>query len=229
VRWAAGSWSIAASRRAAFSRELVFDEAAARQRAARIHESNLGFRGPPSLVVATPDRATPDETLTMNALTKTLAPLATLFATTVAIAQVGGAIAGAGQPVLAAIRPTLQNALPLPIVQVVGNPNFRIHAAVVHPQVPVGSPIFLLLGLPSAAPIPLPAGLLSPLYGAPGTLAMSEILAVVPATVAGTMGTPPVSLPIPQGLGPLGHFLTAQILVVAPGGFALTGATGIGM
>jgi hypothetical protein len=164
----------------------------------------------------------------MNALRTILAPLAVLFATAVATAQVGGAILGAGQPVLAAIRPTLQNVLPLPVVQAAGNPNFRIHAAVVHPQVPVGSPIFLLLGTPSAAPIPLPAGVLSPLYGAPGTLAMTEILAVVPVTVAGTMGTPTYHLPIPPGLGALGHFLTAQILVATPGGWALTGATGIG-
>jgi hypothetical protein len=141
-------------------------------------------------------------------------------------AQLGVAIAS-GQPVLAAIRPTLQNTLPLAIVEAAGNPQFRIHAAVVTPAVPVGAPIFLLIGWPVAAPIPLDAPLLSPAFGLPGTLAMSEIVVMAPMTVAGTYGTPPYALPIPPGLGPIGHCLTTQIAVWTAAGWGLTGATGI--
>ncbi len=141
-------------------------------------------------------------------------------------AQVGIPIA-AGQPLLAAIRPTLQNTVPLAMAQVGGNPAFRIHAAVVTPAVPVGAPIYLMIGLPVAAPIPLGAPLLSPAFGLPGTLAMPEILVMASMTVAGTNGTPPYALPIPPGLGPLGHCLTTQIAVWTAAGWGLTGATGI--
>lgn len=147
--------------------------------------------------------------------------------TTAALAQGGFAVAPAGQPALSAIRPSLQNTLPLAIVEVGGNPNFQIHAAVVTPSVPVGSPMFLLLGPPSAAAITVPDPLLAPAYGFPGILRMSEVSLLVPMTVAGTFGTPPYSLPIPPGLGALGHCLTTQIAVLVPGGIGLTGATGI--
>lgn len=153
--------------------------------------------------------------------------LSTLLLTTLASAQVGFAVAPAGQPALAGIRPTLQNTVPLAVVEGAGNPNFRIHAAVVHPAVPVGSPMFLLLGTPAPAPIALGAPLLSPAYGLPGFLPMSQILVSAPVTVAGTLGTPPYSLPIPPGLGALGHVLTAQIAVFTAAGIGLTGATGI--
>ncbi len=149
-----------------------------------------------------------------------------LFAT-VATAQVGFAVAPSGQPALAAIRPTLQNTVPLAVAEVAGNPAFRIHAAVVTPAVPVGSPMFLLIGTPIAAPIPLGPPLLFPGYGLPGFLAMSDILVLASVTVAGTQGTPPYNVPIPPGLGALGHCLTAQIIVFVPGGIGLTGATGI--
>ncbi len=153
--------------------------------------------------------------------------LSTFALTAAAVSQVGIVVGPAGQPALAVIRPTLQNTLPLAIAQVAGNPNFRIHAAVVTPTVPVGSPMFLLIGTPSAAPIALGAPLLSPAFGLPGFLAMSNILVAAPVTVAGTFGTPPYSLPIPPGLGALGHCLTTQIAVFVPGGIGLTGATGI--
>src|SRR5688572_28835485 len=91
-----------------------------------------------------------------------------------ATAQVGFAVAPAGQPALAAIRPTLQNTIGLAAVEAAGNPNFRIHSAVVTPAVPVGQPIFLLLGTPNAAPIALGAPLLFPGHGLPGFLAMSD-------------------------------------------------------
>ncbi len=160
----------------------------------------------------------------MNTL-RLLSACALLAAT--ATAQVGFAVAPAGQPALAAIRPTLQNTVPLAIVEGAGNPNFRIHAAVVTPAVPVGQPIFLLIGAPTAAPIALGAPLLFPGHGLPGFLAMSEIFVIAPVTVAGTFGTPPYALPIPAGLGALGHCLTAQTLVLMPGAFSLTVATAI--
>lgn len=160
----------------------------------------------------------------MNAIR---ASLTAFLLNAAALAQGGFAVAPAGQPALAGIRPTLQNTLPLAIAEVAGNPNFRIHCAVVTPAVPVGSPMFLLLGPPAAAAFPVPPALLSPAYGMPGWLPMAEISLIVPMTVAGTYGTPPYSLPIPAGVGPLGHFLTAQIAVLVPGGFGLTGATGI--
>jgi hypothetical protein len=160
----------------------------------------------------------------MNLLRTTFA---TFLLQGLACAQVGFAVAPAGQPALAAIRPTLQNTVPLAVVEVGGNPNFRIHAAVVTPAVPVGSPMFLLIGTPNAAPIAVPPALLFGGYGLPGFLAMSEILVAPSVTVAGTFGTPPFAVPIPPGLGALGHCLTAQIAVVVPGGVGLTGATGI--
>lgn len=154
---------------------------------------------------------------------------ALLFVATAATAtaQVGVAIAPSGQPALAAIRPTLQNAQPLAVVEVGGNPAFQLRAAVVTPAVPVGAPIFLLIGTPVAAPIPLGAPLLNPAWGSPGHLAMSEILVLAPMTVAGTMGTPPYNLPIPAGLGALGLTLSTQIAVWTAAGWGLTGATGI--
>jgi hypothetical protein len=145
----------------------------------------------------------------------------------IATAQVGVAIAPAGQPVLAAIRPTLQNTVPPAVVQVAGNPGLRVHCAVVTPAVPVGSPMFLLVGTPVAAPIAIGGPPLFPGYGLPGFLAMSDILLLAPVTVAGTFGTPPYPLPIPAGLGALGHCLTTQIAVFVPGGIGLTGATGV--
>jgi hypothetical protein len=162
--------------------------------------------------------------MTMNLLRTTLT--AFLFHG-LAFAQAGFAVLPAGQPALAAIRPTLQNALPLAVVEVGGNPSVRVHAAVVTPAVPVGSPLFLLIGTPNAAPIAVPPPLLFAGYGLPGFLAMSEILIAPSVTVAGTFGTPPFPLPIPPGLGALGHCLTAQIAVFVPGGIGLTGATGI--
>ncbi|MFY9342037.1 MAG: hypothetical protein WAT39_06090 [Planctomycetota bacterium] len=153
--------------------------------------------------------------------------LSCLFSAAALSAQVGIAVAPSGQPALAAIRPTLQNTLPLAVAEVAGNPGFQLRAAVVTPAVPVGSPMFLVIGTPAAAPIALGAPLLFPGYGLPGFLAMNSILVIAPMTVAGTLGTPPYSLPIPPGLGALGHCLTAQIAVVVPGGFGLTGATGI--
>ncbi|HEX5053140.1 MAG TPA: hypothetical protein VFZ65_15300 [Planctomycetota bacterium] len=162
----------------------------------------------------------------MNAI-RTL--LTSLLLGTAATAQLGLAVAPSGQPALAAIRPTLENTIPLPVVEVAGNPNFQIHAAVVTPAVPVGSPMFLLLGPPAAAPIAVPPPLLFPGYGLPGFLGMSEISLIVPMTVAGTFGTPSYHLPIPPGLGALGHCLTAQIAVFVPGGIGLTGATGIAL
>ena len=152
---------------------------------------------------------------------------AALFLAMTTAAQVGVALAPAGQPALAAIRPTLQNAVPLAVVEGAGNPAFQIRAAVVTPAVPVGSPMFLLIGTPSAASLPLAAPLLNPAYGLPGWLAMSDLLVVAPMTVAGTFGTPPYNLPIPAGLGALGLTLSTQIAVATPGGFGLTGATGI--
>jgi hypothetical protein len=151
---------------------------------------------------------------------------ALLFATAAA-AQVGLALAPSGQPALAAIRPSFQNALPLGVVEVGGNPAFQIRAAVVTPAVPIGTPIFLLIGTPIAAPIPLGAPLLNPAWGLPGMLAMHDILVLAPMTVAGTFGTPPYSLPIPPGLGALGLTLSTQIALFTAAGWGLTGATGI--
>jgi hypothetical protein len=153
--------------------------------------------------------------------------VSSLIFTAASVAQSGFAVLPAGQPALAGMRPTLQNAVPLPVVEVAGNPAFAIHAAVVTPAVPVGAPMFLLLGPPNAAPIAIGAALLAPAYGLPGFLAMSDISLMASVTVAGTFGTPPLPLPIPPGLGALGHVLTAQIAVLVPGGVGLTGATGI--
>jgi hypothetical protein len=166
----------------------------------------------------------------MNLTTVTSALLAASFALLAAaptVAQTGLPLAPAGQPALAAIRPTLQNTVPAAVVQVAGNVNLRVHAAVVTPAVPIGTPIFLLIGTPIAAPFAVGAPLLSPAYGLPGFLAMADLLVIQPMTVAGTFGTPPYSLPIPPGLGALGLTLSTQIAVATAAGFGLTGATGI--
>ena len=163
---------------------------------------------------------------TLRSFLPTLLFVATA-ATATATAQVGLALAPSGQPALAAIRPTLQNALPQAVVEVGGNPALQLRAAVVTPAVPVGAPIFLLIGTPVAAPIPLGAPLLNPAWGLPGHLAMSEILVLAPMTVAGTMGTPAYNLPIPAGLGALGLTLSTQIAIWTAAGWGLTGATGI--
>lgn len=142
-------------------------------------------------------------------------------------AQAGLALAPSGQPALAAIRPTLGNTIPLAVVEVAGNPAFQIHAAVVTPAVPAGSPMFLLFGPPLPPPIPLGAPLLFPGYGLPGLLAMPNVTVAAYVGLAGTLGNPPYSLPVPPGLGALGLCLSAQIAVFVPGGIGLTGATGI--
>ena len=153
--------------------------------------------------------------------------LSALLFATAAASQNGVALAPSGQPALAAIRPTFQNALPLAVAEVAGNPAFQVRAMVVTPAVPVGTPIFLLIGPPIAAPFPLGAPLLNPVWGLPGFLAMSDVLVAAPMTVAGTQGTPPFNLPIPPGLGALGLTLSMQIAVLSPAGFGLTGATGL--
>jgi hypothetical protein len=152
--------------------------------------------------------------------------LPSLLLTALAIAQNAAPLAPSGQPALAAIRPTLRNTLPLPVVEVAGNAAFAVHAAVVTPLVPAGSPMFLLLGFPTA-PSTLGAPLLFPGYGLPGILAMPNVVAGVYVGVAGTLGNPPFPLPLPPGLGPLGIALSTQIAVFVPGGLGLTGATGI--
>ncbi|MEO6598045.1 MAG: hypothetical protein ABIP94_25150 [Planctomycetota bacterium] len=153
--------------------------------------------------------------------------LFTLLLGTVAPAQVGLALGPSGQPALAAIRPTLQNTVPAAVVQAAGNPMLRVHSAVITPAVQVGSPMFLLLGFPTTAPLPLGAPLLFPGFGLPGFLAMPEVVVIANAGLAGTMGNPAYPLPLPPGLGPLGLAVSAQILVLAPPGLGLTGATGI--
>jgi hypothetical protein len=145
----------------------------------------------------------------------------------IATAQDAMFLAPSGQPVLAAIRPTLRNTVPLAVVEVVGNPAFQIHSAVVHPGVPAGSPMFLLIGFPVPPPVPFPPALLNPIYGLPGLLAMPNVAAAAYVGVAGTLGNPAYSLPLPPGLGPMGLTLSVQNAVFTPGGIALAGATGI--
>ena len=132
----------------------------------------------------------------------------------------------AGQPALAAIRPTLSNTVPAAIVQVAGNPALVVESVVMTPIVPAGQPMFTLIGTPTAAPIAIGGPPLFAGYGLPGFLAMDTILAVSPG-VTGTFGSPPMTLPIPPGLGPIGVALTAQIAAFTPGGIGLTGAVGI--
>ena len=152
--------------------------------------------------------------------------VASLLLCAVASSQNGPPLFPAGQPALAAIRPELQNTLPPPIVQVFGNPALIVHSAVLTPIVPAGSPMFTLIGVPIAAALPLGAPPLFAGYGLPGHLQMSNILVVSPG-VAGTFGSPPYTLSIPPGLGPIGRVLSAQIAVFVPGGIGLTGAIGI--
>ena len=141
-------------------------------------------------------------------------------------AQGAMALAPSGQPALATIRPTLRNTVPLAVVEVAGNPGFQVHSAVVTPIVPAGSPMFLLIGFPVPPPVPIGAPLF-PGYGLPGLLAMPNVVVAVYTGVAGTLGNPAYSLPLPPGLGPLGLALSTQIAVFVPGGIGLTGATGI--
>ncbi len=145
-----------------------------------------------------------------------------------AAAQGCVALAPSGQPALAGIAPICRSTVGLAVVEVFGNPAFALHCPVVTPAVPAGLPTFLLIGVPVPPPIPLGPPLLDPAFGLPGMLAMNRILLMVPAGVSGTYGVPPVPLPIPAGLGPLGLALSAQIAVLTPAGtFGLTGATGI--
>jgi len=157
---------------------------------------------------------------------KLLPILASFVLAAAGTAQLDPALLPSGQPALAAIRPELVNALPQPIVQVFGNPNLLVHSAVVTPIVPAGSPMVTLIGVPTAAPLPIAGPPLFGGYGLPGFLAMSQVLVLSPG-VAGTFGSPPFSLPIPAGLGPMGIALSTQIAVFTPGGIGLTGATGI--
>jgi len=157
---------------------------------------------------------------------KLLPTVSSLLLAAASAAQVGMALAPSGQPALAAIRPTLRNTVPLAVVEVAGNAAFQVHAAVVTPLVPVGSPMFLLIGFPTG-PSTLGAPLLFPGYGLPGILAMPNVVVGVYAGVAGTLGNPAFPLPLPPGLGALGLALSTQIAVFVPGGLGLTGATGI--
>ena len=151
----------------------------------------------------------------------------TLLVVAAGTAQGALALAPSGQPVLAAIRPTMRNTVPLAVVEVAGNPAFQVHCAVVTPAVPAGSPMFLLIGFPVPPPVPMGAPLLFPGYGLPGWLAMPHVVVGVYVGVAGTLGNPAYPLPLPPGLGPLGLALSTQIAVFVPGGIGLTGATGI--
>jgi hypothetical protein len=143
-----------------------------------------------------------------------------------AAAQGCVALAPSGQPALAAIRPTCRNTVPAAVVQVAGNPAFQLHCAATAPS-PAGFPIVMLIGQPVPPPLPLGVPPLHPAFGAPGWLTMHSILLVLPCGVSGTLGNPPTPLPIPGGLGPLGLALSAQMVVVLPGGLALSAATGI--
>ena len=71
------------------------------------------------------------------------------------------------------------------------------------------------------------APLLFPGYGLPGLLAMPNVVVAVHTGVAGTLGNPAYSPPLPPGLGPRGLALSTQFAVFVPGGLGLTGATGI--
>lgn len=157
--------------------------------------------------------------------------LSVLFLSTLlapAPAQACAGLAPSGQPVIAGIRPACQNLVPPAVLWAAGNPAFRIHAPLVHPAVPPGRPMWILIGTPVPPPIPLGPPILDPVLGLPGLLAMNRILFVLPASVSGTLGVPPVSFPLPATGRPLGLVLSVQILVSMPGGaFGLSGATGI--
>jgi hypothetical protein len=56
---------------------------------------------------------------------------------------------------------------------------------------------------------------------------MPSVLLGIPAGVTGTITNPPFPLPIPPGLAGFGHVLTAQMVVLAPAGIGLSGASGI--
>jgi hypothetical protein len=143
-------------------------------------------------------------------------------------AQACGGLVPSGQPVLAAIRPACRNLVAPAVLWAAGNPAFQFHAPLVHAAVPLGRPMFLLIGTPVPPPIPIGPPILDPALGLPGLLAMNRILFVLPASVSGTLGVPPVPFPLPATGGPLGLVLSAQILVSMPGGtFGLSGATGI--
>jgi hypothetical protein len=136
-------------------------------------------------------------------------------------------IDSSGQVGIGTVRPMLLNTLPRSVVAVAGNPGLQIHTAVVHPAVPAGAPMFLLIGFPARSLVAFPPALLNPTYGLPGLLAMPAIAVGAYVGPAGTAGNPAYALPIPRGLGSLGHVLSVQNAVFTPGGIGLTGAIGI--
>lgn len=146
---------------------------------------------------------------------------------TIGTAQDAMFIDASGQIGLATIRPMLLNTVPRSVVAVAGNPGLQIQSAVVHPAVPADSPMFLLIGFPAASLVPVPPALLNATYGLPGLLAMPAIAVGAYVGVAGTTRNPAYALPIPRGLGSLGHVLSVQNAVFTPGGIGLTGAIGI--
>jgi hypothetical protein len=129
-----------------------------------------------------------------------------------------------GCPCLLATRPACENTVPLGALGA-GNPNFQFRASLYTWCVPAGLPLFLAVGFAGPA-WTLPAGLADPTLGLPCRAGMPMAALVANAGVTHAIG-PAVPLPIPPGLAGSGHVLTAQMVVLLPGGLGLSDSSGV--
>jgi hypothetical protein len=126
---------------------------------------------------------------------------------------------------LLATRPACVNTVPAGLIGG-GNPNFALRAEIFNACVPVGLPLFLVLGLPGPA-VTIPPPVLDPAYGLPCTLGMPAIAGAAYGGVTHAVNNPAIPVPVPPGLAGLGHAITAQMVIFGPGGIGLSDSSGV--
>jgi hypothetical protein len=139
-------------------------------------------------------------------------------------AQVCAPVVPSGQPVLAAFPPACTGTILPPAVWLGGNAGFGM---TLPPVVPAGYITLLVLNAGMPMSVPLPPGLLSPLFG-PGIFMLGP--APVMFSPGLSTGAPMlVPLPLPASGGPMAPWFTVQVFYYSPalGIAVLTPATAV--